>query len=205
MSATDNFLAQIADREYEEGVAAEVEAFLKAHPYDRRVVRALLKLYQAYPAVTNYDVLAECLAKALLAPSTDLLSFRYLLPLGLAERDARFQAVFALSDMLETGRYSEMWAKVGEQPFASVAGFTESLRRVVVASIAETCRSLPKSIFCSLAGVSDAQLEALKSASPEIVSVSGDLVTFKEADGNTAHNKQFSEIRFEEVKILCLE
>src|SRR3546814_777456 len=169
MASLESILQHIAQHEYDVAGIAEVEAFVPSHAYDKRVVRELLKLYQAFPASTNYDILAECLAKALLAPSTDLLSFRYLLPLGLAEKDERIKSIFALSDLLGTGRYSDMWVKVAEQPFAGVAGFADSLRRVVVLSVAETCRSLPKAIFCSLAGVSEAELEGLKSANPEVV------------------------------------
>src|SRR3546814_13007096 len=99
LASLESILQHIAQHEYDVAGIAEVEAFVHSHAYDKRVVRALLKLYQAFPASTNYDILAECLAKALLAPSTDLLSFRYLLPLGLAGKDERITSIFPLADL----------------------------------------------------------------------------------------------------------
>jgi hypothetical protein len=169
--------------------------------YDKAVVHALFRLYQTFPEASKKEVIVTGLLQALMAlPSTDLLVLSYLLPFGMIEHEPQIKKIMEASDLLETGRFAEVWPVLEQEPCTSSVALKEEIRKFMLSNISRTCRSLPKASFCELLGIDQVQLGELAATRPEIESVQENLVVLVENAENRPRPRQYSEnLRYEEV------
>jgi len=120
---------------------------------------AVLKLYQFFPEKLNYDVIVHILIKALMSlglpafPSTNFLHSLYLIPSHLLKDDQKspLNSLIELSNLLETAKFKQFWARVQECQFLkNINGFPDAVRAFVIKILLLTYQSADKKFMASI-------------------------------------------------------
>lgn len=138
-SAASASALPVADAEsFKESAIAPLEAAVAAAgPSAARAGRALLRLYQLYPARLERERVIAALALALVElPRNDFQLALYLVPAAL-RGDAAVLALEECEKLLQVGRFAALWAKARDPalagPLAAIAGFAHGIRSFMLA------------------------------------------------------------------------
>lgn len=119
---------------------------------DTRCIRALVRLYAAFPARFNADLTALALGKALaLHPEPEFLQLLYLIP----ERayTPTISALVEVDQLLHGAEWSRFWKRVEEadvQPVLNrVAGFADSVREYIFGAVNRTYSRIDVAVFAA--------------------------------------------------------
>mmetsp|Transcript_10363 Transcript_10363/g.31951 ORF Transcript_10363/g.31951 Transcript_10363/m.31951 type:complete len:239 (-) Transcript_10363:37-753(-) len=171
---------------------AYVAAQVKDGTYDFAANKALVKLYQFEPASCKGDVLAQVLAKALMArPAGDLDQLLYMAPDVLVSRAPVAQRLADADALLEANKYGAFWAKVreGDAPACKcVAGFEAAVRRFLLDLLSRTFERVPLDLLAEVLGCDAAAAAALAKAGggPVVASSEPSVAVFSP----NAHNQK---------------
>mmetsp|Transcript_10584 Transcript_10584/g.13724 ORF Transcript_10584/g.13724 Transcript_10584/m.13724 type:complete len:222 (+) Transcript_10584:81-746(+) len=167
---------------------------ISTNTYDFLANKALLKLYQFYPDMTNDEMVALVAVKALMAlPSTDLLTLMYLIPDRLAIREP-IRTLTRCYETLETAQFKEFWeaANLGSNPtLDNTPGFAESIRTCILGMLSETCQKYPKGTFSEAINLSGAELK--KFCDESNLKIEDDMISFILNAENQRKPKKFKE------------
>lgn len=187
---------------YSSSNQSALEAYLDGQaagerPYYMEANKALLKIYQFSPQVSNPSKTALILLLAMLEfPSTDLLALSYLVP-ERVQKSEPCTSILKSADLLEACQFSDFW-----ESFEAVEGydelkplvtaFTQKLQGSILEALALSYKNLSITKVLPAINVGSAD-DLLKLNHSCVESINGDLVEFVATSNNTKKNRVYQE------------
>eukprot|EP00736_Rhodelphis_marinus_P010424 Rmarinus@m.17262 len=127
---------------------ADIESQCQNNDYHAETNLALLKLYQFHPTLVKTDIVAKILVKSMMKlPSADFQTCLYLISDTVAEQ-APIPDILNLSELLETGMFSQFWEAVEKQRsfLNKIPAFDQAIREFMISTIQIAYQKVPKSV-----------------------------------------------------------
>eukprot|EP00616_Rhizochromulina_sp_CCMP1243_P010161 CAMPEP_0118973920 /NCGR_PEP_ID=MMETSP1173-20130426/10976_1 /TAXON_ID=1034831 /ORGANISM="Rhizochromulina marina cf, Strain CCMP1243" /LENGTH=221 /DNA_ID=CAMNT_0006923617 /DNA_START=18 /DNA_END=683 /DNA_ORIENTATION=- len=199
-SLAESVATALRRNEYDQDAIELLESYVaeqvEQNTYDFVANKALLKLYQFFPARTNEHMVALILTKALMAlPSTDMTLLLYLVPDTVRAKEPILTLV-RCHEHLETGKFVEFWEVAnlgGNELLDAIHGFDEAMRQYMISVLCMTFQSLESEVFMDLVALPDEHLAEYVGTKSDVMRLEGKQVIFVENPQNQPQPKTFKE------------
>mmetsp|Transcript_6094 Transcript_6094/g.9201 ORF Transcript_6094/g.9201 Transcript_6094/m.9201 type:complete len:223 (+) Transcript_6094:55-723(+) len=183
------------------GLEGYVNEQISNTTYDFIANKSLLKLYQCYPELQSIDKIAQVLVLSLMRlPSTDYLALSCLVPGRLMASNQNLKAIQTCSDLLESGKFPEVWDHIRSCPDAfNVKSFNDRIRAFILGNMCLTFRNTKVEQFCQMLSLSESEVMQLSASCPGQFEVKSGVVTFHSTETHGAGNKFEGSLRLDEI------